>query len=104
MKTIIVTLVFVAFVVSGYVVLAYPDQVRAVSLSLFDHEHGRVIDLERLERDGERLVGWRRLAVFPREAACIAEARRLHERDPAQRVRCMVYDARGRYLHMASPP
>lgn len=103
MKTFLVTLAFVLFVVCGFAVLTYPDQVRALALSLLDRETGRAIDLERLEQDGERLIGWRRLAVFPRESDCMAEARRLHDRDPAQRVRCMIYDTHGRYLRMTFP-
>jgi hypothetical protein len=92
MQTVISTVVFLLLLLGGIGFVFYPQQTFDLIDEVISPNRASVFDLERLERDGDRVLGWRRERVDTSLAECRTHALALKAAmTPSPMVRCVAY-------------
>jgi hypothetical protein len=92
MPTIVSTITFILLLLASIGFVFFPDATHDLIDSVISPNKVRYVDLERLERDGDRVLGWRRERVATTVAECKRQASALKEAlAPDTMVRCVAY-------------
>lgn len=103
MQTVISTIVFVLLLLAGVGFVFYPEPTRDFIDSVISPNGARYFDLERLERDGDRVIGWRRERVDRSLSECRTHALALRAAtSPTPMVRCVAYTKDSKQLRIVT--